>query len=109
MAHETRHAPRRIRHAASHLQEVLPTPPSSSPRLRLTARKPGVAAYTFRHGSPPPPPPCHSAQDPSRCRAATPSQCHATTLEQPEPEPMFSILLSALLPLAPFPTLSKTL
>ncbi|KAH9005588.1 hypothetical protein EDB86DRAFT_1462808 [Lactarius hatsudake] len=49
------------------------------PTLRLTARKPGVAAYTFHHGSPQPPPSCHSAQDPSRRRTATPSQCHATT------------------------------
>ncbi|KAH9046724.1 hypothetical protein EDB84DRAFT_1464776 [Lactarius hengduanensis] len=87
MAHKTRHASRRTRHAALHLQEVLPTPPSSSPHLRLTARKPGVAAYTIRHGSPPPPPPCHSAQDPSRRRAATPSmpRHHAITTQCASP------------------------
>ncbi|KAH9024952.1 hypothetical protein EDB85DRAFT_2150147 [Lactarius pseudohatsudake] len=65
MAHKTHHASRRTRRATSHLQEVLPTP-LSSPHLRLTTRKPGVAAYTFCHGSPPPPSPCHSAHNPSQ-------------------------------------------
>ncbi|KAH8976992.1 hypothetical protein EDB86DRAFT_3011945 [Lactarius hatsudake] len=54
----------------------------SQSHLHLTACKPVVAAYIFRHGHLQLLPPRHSMQDPSRRRTATPSQSHTITPSQ---------------------------